>query len=249
MTKINLLPPERVKERGVRQERNFLWLVLVLPLIVLLAMGFWWYSLGSDVDSKKSELDTAKKELADLQAKTASLKQYKDRQDQITQIEQTVVQALSGRVYWARILNNIAILCPLNVWLNSITGTSSKTAGTVSFEGYATQCNNRLLGGFYPGTPDYHPDFRPIAGWLDRMAQVEQFQRVWLASADPTFLGSPPLEPVEEWQIVNGAPLPGASIPSGGWVIRFSSNANLDMAKAALGTPVQVQPAGGGEQK
>lgn len=235
MTRINLLPPERIKQKRGRAgpERNFLWLVIAVPLLVLILMAFWWFSMGSEVGRKQTELDQKNQELTDVQAKTAALKQYKDRQEQIKQIEGTVVQALSGRVYWARILNNVAIMCPLNVWLTSLSGTSSVTEGTVAFEALATQCPNRLLGGFFPGMLDYHPDFRPIAGWLERMAQIEQFQRVWLASAEPALIGAAP-EGTNPERFVTS--------PTGSWVIRFSSTATLNMKTAAIGTAVSAAP-------
>jgi Tfp pilus assembly protein PilN len=238
LTRINLLPPEMIKERRGRAatERNYLWLVIAMPLLVLILMVLWWFSMGSELSSKQTELDQKNQELADMQAKTAALKQYKDRKEQIKQIEGTVVQVLSGRVYWARILNNVAIMCPLNVWLTSLNGTSSAGSGTVQFEGNATQCPNRLLGGFFPGMLDYHPDFRPIAGWLDRMAQIEQFQRVWLASAEPTLIGTVP-----------AGTDPGGFVTAsfGAWVIRFSSTATLNMKTAAIGTPVSAAPPAG----
>jgi Tfp pilus assembly protein PilN len=236
LTRINLLPPEKIKEKRGRApaERSYLWLVIALPLIALLLMGFWWFSMNSQLNSKDEELQQKNAELADIQAKTAALQQYKERQDQIKQIETTVVQALSGRVYWARILNNVAIMCPLNVWLMSLNGTTSGTEGTVTFEARATQCPNRLLGGFFPGMLDYHPDFRPVAGWLDRMAQIEQFSRVWLSNAEPEFIGAIP-EGTDPARVVTSA--------TGNWVIRFSSTATLNMQTAAIGTPKTAAPA------
>lgn len=255
MTRINLLPPERLKAKRTRapSEKSFLWLVIVVPVVVLLLMVVWYFATGSSLNSKKAALDQANKELADVQQKNAALQQYKARQDQITQIESTVVKALSGRVYWARILNNIAIMCPSNIWLDTLNGTSTATTGTVAFTGFATQCPNRLLGGFFPGTPDYHPDYRPIAGWLDRMAQIEQFSRIWLASAEPTFIGSLPSSYADagilpdtvvtlppEWVIT--VPPKNVTLPSAAWTIKFASTANLNMKTAAIGTAVTATP-------
>ncbi len=255
MTRINLLPPERIKAKraGGPSEKSFLWLVIAVPVVVLLLMVVWYFATGSSLSSKQAALDQANKELADVQAKNAALQQYKARKDQITQIESTVVKALSGRVYWARILNNIAIMCPSNVWIDSLSGTSNATSGTVAFTGFATQCPNRLLGGFFPGTSDYHPDFRPIAGWLDRMAQIEQFSRIWLASAEPSFIGSLNADQTAAGQTPNMVvtvppewvvPLQHMlTVPSASWTIKFSSTANLDMKTAALGTAVTATPA------
>ena len=248
MTKINLLPPERIKAKRASRVttggRNYLWLVILLPVLVLLLMVAWWFSLGSELNRKKDALAQANKELADLQAKNAALQQYKARKDQIASIEQTVVKALSGRVYWARILNNIAIMCPKDVWLDSLNGTSTAGTGTVVFSAYVTQCPNRLLGGFFPGMKDYHPDYKPIAGWLDRMAQIEQFQRVWLSTAEPSFIGSVPVTPegvppIEAGTIVTS--------PTGSWVVKFASTATLNMKPAALGTSTASATSGGGK--
>jgi len=243
VTKINLLPPERIKQRkkGIAPQRNYLWLVIALPLLVLVLMGIWWFSMSSDLNRKTEALNQANKELSDVQAKTASLQKYQERQNQINQIQSTVVQALSGRIYWARILNNIAITCPTNIWLTSIDAASSASGstvtGTVTFQGAATQCPNRLLPGFSPGMLDYHPDFRPIAGWLERMSQIEQFQRVWLASCEPDFIGAVP-SGVDPGSFVTS--------PTGTWVVRFSSTATVNVAKAAVGTPVTAAPSSSG---
>jgi Tfp pilus assembly protein PilN len=253
LTKINLLPPERIKAKRAPRapsERNWLWLVIAAPLVVLVLMLLWWFSMNADYNRKEEALNQAKKELADLQAKNASLQQYKARKDQIAQIEQTVVTALSGRVYWARILNNVAIMCPGDVWLNTLDGTSEGGAGTVVFDGYVTQCPNRLLGGFFPGMKDYHPDFKPVARWLERMAQIEQFARVWLTSAEPTFLGSVPEAAEGQPEVDMGS---FVNAPTGSWVVKFNSTATLNMKTAALGTPATgsattgTASSGGGE--
>lgn len=226
MTRINLLPPERIKERKRAPRapgapgRSYAWLLIVLPLIVLVAMGYWWFSMNSKINEKNKAVKAANEELADWQAKSQQLQQYKGRQEEIKTIEQTVVTALAGRVYWARILNEIAIMCPSNVWLSSLNGTSSGgTSGTVDFQGYALQCPNRHLGGMYR----WYPDYRPVANWLDRMAQIVEFQRIWLGSAEPTRQGT------------SVTTEPPAKTVTGEWVIGFSSQATLNMKTATIG--------------
>jgi Tfp pilus assembly protein PilN len=231
LTRLNLLPPEKIKKKRVMAARApaarpHWWLLIVLPLIVLAAMGFWYFSLNSQMKGKEKALADAKTELADWQAKNQALQQYKARQEQIVAIEQVAVRALQGRVFWARILNDIAIICPKDVWLTSLNGsTSGGTSGTVTFEGYALQCLNRLHATmYYP----YYPDYRPIANWLERMAQIREFQRVWLSSAEPTNMGG---TTSETGQAVGGT-----------WLMRFSSQATLNMETATVGGPTQAAP-------
>jgi len=231
LTRINLLPPERIKARRGRapSERSYWWILPILPIIVIIALGFWYVSLNSQLSNKDKALTASKAELADWQAKNAALQQYKARQDQIAGISQTIVTALSGRVYWARILNDIAILLPSDVWLTSLSGSSSEgagAAGTVQFSAFALQCPNREQKG---GTFIYYPDYRPVAGWLDRMAQVPEFSRIWLGSAAPAREG------------VSGAVTPeGQTV--GPWTIGFTSTAYLNMQVAAISTVQSTTP-------
>ena len=220
MTKINLLPPEKVKARRGPAERSYIWLVILLPLIVLVVIVLLYFQANSKVSQKKVALKNSQTELADWQTKNAALQQYKTRQDQITQLESSVVTALQGRVYWARILNNIAITMPSDIWLSSLNGASGDTsaAGNVTFAGFALQCPNRNLGHFY----GYFPDYRPIANWLERMATITEFQKVWLSTATPARQG------VDVVETASG-PLTGSP------VIKFDSVATLNMATAAIG--------------
>jgi Tfp pilus assembly protein PilN len=220
LTKINLLPPEKIKAKKARAaERSYAWILIVLPLIVLIAMGAWYFSLNSKVNDKNKALAAAKTELTDWQAKNQQLQQYKARQQEIARIAQTAITALSNRVYWARILNDIAILCPTDIWLASLSGTSSNGTGNVQFQGFALQCPNRNKG----GTFIFYPDYRPVAGWLDRMALVPEFQRIWLSSAQPQRQG------------VSGGVTP-EGVVTGAWVISFSSQATLNPTTATIGS-------------
>jgi len=235
LTRINLLPPEKMKKKGARAPsgKSYWWLLVVLPLIVVVAMGIWYFSLNSQLKSAENDLAEAKTELADWQAKNQALQQYKARQEEIASIEQVAVKALQGRVYWARILNEIAIMCPKDIWITSLTGTSSGgTTGTVTFEASALQCPNRWFPGFYY---PYYPDYKPVANWLERMAQITEFQRVWLSSAEPAPQGLSVTIPLDGPDV--------KSITSSNYIINFSSTATLNMQTAAIGGAKETAPA------
>ena len=221
MTKINLLPPEKIRARRGPSERSYLWLVILLPALVLVIIVLLYFQANGKVKTKQDALKNAQTELADWQAKNAALQQYKTRQDQITQLGYSVITALQGRVYWARILNDIAITIPSDVWLNSLNGQSgdATTAGNVAFSVFALQCPNRNMGHFY----GYFPDYRPVANWLERMATITEFAKVWMASATPTRQG------VDQTVTSQGNQVTGSP------VIQFDSTATLDMNTATIG--------------
>ena len=191
MTRINLLPPERIKEKRPKRKipkapptRSMAWLIIVLPLLVAGGMGYWWFSLKGGLGAQEETLKKKEVELRDWQAKNKELEQYKVNLDEIVKLESAAVIAIQGKVYWARILNEIAIMCPSNIWLTSLAGTSeSDGSGEIVFTGYAIQCPNRLMGGLYP----YYPDYKPIAYWLERVAQIGEFKRVWLSNTEPYY--------------------------------------------------------------
>lgn len=219
MTRINLLPPERVKVKKIKPsaakgERSYWWMLLVFPLIVAGILGFWYFSLNSKVNEKNKALEAAKAELQDWQSKNQQLQQYKARQDEVLQLTSSIAGALSGRIYWARILNEIAIMCPKDVWLTSLSGGEDG----VEFSCVALQCKNRYHKGHYI----WYPDYRPVANWLDRMAQIIEFSRVWLGAATPVRTGT------------SGDVTPEGEM-AGPWTITFSSKATLNLETAALG--------------
>jgi Tfp pilus assembly protein PilN len=243
MTKINLLPPEKIKAKRKPAERSFLWLVIILPVLVLVLIALLYFNANGKVAQKDKALKESQTQLTDWQNKNAALKQYKTRQDQVSTLEASVVTALQGRVYWARILNNIAITMPSDIWITSLVGTSgdSGTAGTVEFSGYALQCPNRdNLVHLYP----YLPDYKPIANWLERMAQIVEFQRVWLGSAEPTRQGTETETTVDDFARVTPPLQVTVTEFAGTRVIQFSSTATLNMDTAAIGgAPQPATPA------
>lgn len=244
MTKINLLPPEKIKAKRKPAERSYWWILVLLPLVVVIILAVLYFSASGQVATKDKQLKDRQQELTDWQNKNQALQQYKSRQDQITTLESSVVSALQGRVYWARILNNVAINCPTDIWLTVLNGTSgeSTAAGTVEFSGYALQCPNRdNLTRFYP----YFPDYKPIANWLERMAQITEFQRVWLTSAEPARQGSEP-EVLLNWPFRRTTDEANVLMPytgsefldfTGVRVIQFASSATLNMQTATIGGP------------
>lgn len=143
MTKINLLPPEKIKRKRGAPGGKTIWLSAILPILVIAIIGVWWFSLGSQVKEKDDSINMAKQDLTDWKAKNKALEQYEVRLQEIKAKEEVVVRAISGRIYWARVLDDIARYCPSDIWLTSVACTGSETEGSVEFQGLAKQCRNR----------------------------------------------------------------------------------------------------------
>ncbi|PKQ28443.1 MAG: hypothetical protein CVT63_02785 [Candidatus Anoxymicrobium japonicum] len=240
MTRINLLPPEKIKVKRKPSERSYLWLAIVFPVIAIVAIAMLFVQVNGKIAEQDKALKDKKAELAEWQSKNVALQQYKDRQDVILKLESSVTAALSGRVYWARILNNIAITVPSDIWITLLNGTAEEggTGGSVDFTGFALQCPNRNNKvHVYP----YLPDYKPIANWLERMATVPEFARIWLASATPARAGTANEILIDNF-ISTITPTITTTEQTGTRVIQFTSQAKLNPETATVSGPKSSPP-------
>lgn len=244
---------------------------IALPVIVLIIVVMMFISASSQVSQKEEALQTAKDELSEWQSKNQELQQYKQRQEAIAQKEKQVVSVLQGRIYWARILNNIAVMCPSDIWLTSLSASSEEGGtGKVTFGGYALQTPGKTYAtsGSYP----HYPDYLPVAAWLERMSQIAEFESIWVSNATPEFVGttSTAANPAVPTGVVSGplwyedpvrvGSISGIEMEEGGqyigflgdWLIKFDSEAKLNKDTATVGgasastQPTTPTPAAGG---
>ena len=178
MKRINLLPPEqRVK---ASRERGLLWAILILVAIVV-ALGLVYVWQNGQVNDKQAELDGINAELAVVQQQILALAPYAAIQTTRTSMTQTAKGIYDSRVSWATILQEISLVIPENVRLQSLTG----TVPAAMLPGPATP---PVAGGVAAVTPDVtftgtsytHKD---VAEFMTRLGLIPQLSNVQLASS------------------------------------------------------------------
>ena len=178
MKRINLLPPEqRVK---ASRERGLLWAILILVAIVV-ALGLVYVWQNNQVNDKQAELDAVNAELAVVQAQALALAPYAAIQTTRTNMTQTAKGIYDARVSWATILQEISLVIPENVRLQSLTG----TVPAAMLPGPATP---PVAGAVAAATPDVtftgtsytHKD---VAEFMTRLGLIPQLSNVQLASS------------------------------------------------------------------
>lgn len=164
---VNLLPPE-VQERR-RAEAAIVYILAAVSAVVLLLVGV--YSLNF------WRIMNASAEVSGLQAKNQRLSEdiaefqvYERRKAEVQARKDMVSEALTGEIAWHRILNEISMVIPADVTLNSLDADST---GGVTMQGY---------------TPDFTfdaPDIghKPVARWLVRLGEIQSFSDIWLSSS------------------------------------------------------------------
>ena len=185
MKRINLLPPEqRVK---AARERGLLWAILILVAIVV-ALGLVYVWQNGQVNDKQAELDGLTAQVADEQAKAAALAPYAALATTRTAMTQTAKGIYDSRVSWATILQEISLVIPENVRLQSLTGTVPATMlpgpAVPAVPGTAASADITFTGTTYT-----HKD---VAEFMTRLGLIPQLSNIQLASStgaavtDPT---------------------------------------------------------------
>lgn len=161
MTRINLLPPE-IKEKAERP-RLAPWFVLMGVITVVVIVGLFLL-FSAQKSGKEDTLKEREQELSDLQKQTKPIEKYEAQQSELRALEDLYMQANTGRVAWARMLNDLAMYVPEGlatasnprapaIWLvrmtidaqsleamtGAVEGQAPTTTGTpIIIEGYAT---------------------------------------------------------------------------------------------------------------
>ena len=177
MKRINLLPQEqRVK---ASRERGLLWAILILVAIVV-ALGLVYVWQNGQVNDKQAELDGLTAEVAAVQQQAAALAPYAEIQSTRTAMTQTARGIYDSRVSWATILQEVSLVIPENVRLQSLTGTVPATMlpgpATPPVAGAAAMTPDIT----FAGTSYTHKD---VAEFMTRLGLIPQLTNVQLASS------------------------------------------------------------------
>jgi len=127
MIRINLLPAEIAERR--KYERFYPWLAvfgIVTLSVVLLAWAFLAMQVGARNRTLQQEQETA----AQLQQQAEAFSVFEEKESELASRQQTVDQALAGRVKWGKLLNELSLVLPSEVWLTALIGQQPSTRGT-----------------------------------------------------------------------------------------------------------------------
>jgi len=176
MKRINLLPPEqRVK---ASRERGLLWAILILVAIVV-ALGLVYVWQNGQVNNKQTELDGLNAEIAVVQQQIDALAPYAAIQTTRTAMTETAKGIYNARVPWATILQQVSLVIPENVRLQTLTGTVPAAMlpgpATPPVAGAAATADVTFAGTSYT-----HKD---VAEFMTRLGLIPQLSNVQLASS------------------------------------------------------------------
>jgi Tfp pilus assembly protein PilN len=213
--RINLLPPEILEKRKAESRR--LYLVAIL-LSVLAVLGLVWGFLVVQEQIKAGEVATKQQEASSLQAQAARFKVFEDRTNDLRKRKAIAEKALAGRVNWSRLMSEVALVLPTDLWLDrfvgtqSMGGTAAQSARSAPAAGSPAPAAGATLdlGGWslYSAAAGAEQGFKPIAKLMVRLNDLDQLKNVWLQTAEYRTKGYRQQNAIQ-WTVISEVITPG----------------------------------------
>lgn len=180
MKRINLLPQEeRVK---ASRERGLIWAILIL-VVVVVVLGLVYVKYNSDVSAKQSELDQIAAETATVQQKIAELRPYAEIQSQRTAMTETAKSIYAAGVPFSIILQELSLVIPENVRLQSFTATVPPPMLPGGAAPAAAAPAAAAVDVTFTGTTEEHRD---VAEFMTRLGLIPQIMAITLTTSTDT---------------------------------------------------------------
>lgn len=182
MIRINLLPPEITQKR--KDEQRWRWIVIASIVVAVVFAGVFLL-LQLQVSMKQGEVASVKQQAAVLEQQAQRFQIFQVKQADLANRRTVVANALAGRVDWSRLLSEVALVQPSDIYLTQLGVTQpvmgvagvAATPGQLTMAGRALDVSNDV--------PDL--GYKSIAKLLSRLTDLEQLDAVWLTdSAKPT---------------------------------------------------------------
>jgi type IV pilus assembly protein PilN len=137
MIRINLLGVERQKARKPYAFDPGAQITVACSLILVGALsgvGWWYWSLTTESAQVDQEIVTAQRDAARLQSILADVKQFEQRQSQLTQRVALIQQLRHGQSVPVQLLDHVSRSLPDTLWLTNL----EEAGASVTIEGRST---------------------------------------------------------------------------------------------------------------
>ena len=125
MRPVNLIPAEERRGDAAKSRTGPLAYVLVGVLFALLAGVAALVLTSNQISDRKDELSQLKIESAAAEARAQQLSAYTSFHQVSLQRTSTIASLADSRFDWERVVRELSLVLPSNVWLTSLTGTAS----------------------------------------------------------------------------------------------------------------------------
>jgi Tfp pilus assembly protein PilN len=186
MRPVNLIPEDQRRGPSADRKGSPLAYVVVGALIILLAGVTALVLTTNQISSDKEEVAKLERENSAAEAKVARLAAYTQLRSVSKNRVETVSSLADSRFDWERVLREMALVIPGDVFLINLTGTV-KPAVTV--ENGATIAIRASVPGPALSIIGCAPNQDAVAGFISSLKDLDGVTRVGLQSSEPSDTG------------------------------------------------------------
>jgi Tfp pilus assembly protein PilN len=184
---VNLIPPEeRHGERPPLRTGPLAYAIVAVLALALIGVTLMVLASNkvadnkSDVESLKAQVDVAKTQAKRLSSYTSFAAMQKARQDTVTSLAES-------RFDWERVLREVAIVIPGDVWLTNLTASASAGADASGSSGSSAPTGSAATAGITGPSLDIQgcaAGHEAVARFLAALRDVDGITRVSVMSSD-----------------------------------------------------------------
>lgn len=143
MRAVNLLPQTQRRRPAFAAGKAPL--AIAGAVVALGAMGYWGYSVHSEVGQVKDQVASASAERDGLRDQLGAFQQAQARVAAQAVRRGAVVGLVEGRVNWERLVRDLSAVMPRQVWLTNLKGETEAAAATAAAATAATPNTNNAV--------------------------------------------------------------------------------------------------------
>jgi Tfp pilus assembly protein PilN len=184
MRPVNLIPPEERRGEKAPLRTGPLAYILVGVLAVALLGVTLLVMTGNQVSDRKAQVESLQSQVAQTQAEAEKLQSFSDFASMQQARQETVASLATSRFDWERILRELAIVIPHDVWLTNLTATTSAAAGSSSSSGSSGSSNTQGIQGPSLDIQGCAAGHDAVAGFLATLRDIDGVTRVTVLNSD-----------------------------------------------------------------
>jgi Tfp pilus assembly protein PilN len=187
MRPVNLIPPEKRRRDHSRPRTGILPYIVVAVLGAALVTVSLLVVTGNQVKDREAELTELEAREAEAGARAEALRPYAEFASMSEARDVTVSSLAESRFDWERVLRELALVIPDDVWLVEVTGRVSSTAGGESATGVS---GGESITGPALSMVGCGASHEAVAGFIGALRDIDGVTRVGISGSERPEPGS-----------------------------------------------------------
>ena len=184
MRPVNLIPPEDRHGDNAPLRTGPIAYILLGALVLALAGVSMLVLANNQVSDRKSELAEVKREDAEAKARAESLAPYAQFAALHEQRVQTITSLADSRFDWERVMRELALVLPHDVWLISLDASAGSEAGGSSSSGSSGGSLSGAISGPSLTISGCAAGHDAVAGFVTALKDIDGVTRVGVESSE-----------------------------------------------------------------